>query len=429
MGQSRNHTLLIALFAAVAAGCGGDASRVDPAASAVQAAKVAVVAAEGRDTPVYVRATGGFIADESSNVAPPASGRVAATPVDVGDFVGKGQVVARLDAVDLALRVDQSAANADQARAALRQAESRLGLTSDDQFDPSVVPEVQAAQAAYESAQAQARLADADAKRYQSLVETGDVSLSNYQQALTQAETARAQAAAQKQQYQAALNSARQSYQSIESARAAVRAVEAQLAQAKKAKSDTDVLAPFSGYVTARPVAVGEYVGPSATIVTLVRIEPMRLELQIPEAEAAKLQAGLEVEAGVAAYPGEMFACKLSAVNPAIDPESRAITAEARCPNDGRKLRPGMFANARVLLGESVEGVYVPSSALLNDPTTESTQAFVIEDGVARLRVVQAGETTGNETRVLSGIAAGEKVAAINLDQLYDGSPVEIVGR
>src|SRR5690606_23704276 len=139
---------------------------------------------------------------------------------------------------------------------------------------------------------------------------------------------------------------------------------------------------------------------------------------------AARLEAGLDVEAGVAAYPGETFACQLSAVNPAIDPESRAITVEARCPNDGRKLRPGMFANARVLLGESVEGVYVPASALLNDPTTESTQAFVIEDGVARLRVVQAGEGTGAERRVLSGVAAGERVAALNLDQLYDGAPV-----
>jgi multidrug efflux pump subunit AcrA (membrane-fusion protein) len=395
----------------------------------VQTVKVAVVAVQGRETAVYVHATGGFIADESSNVAPPAAGRIAATPVDIGDFVNKGQVVARLDAADLELRVDQSSANLDQARAALRQAESRIGLMTGDEFDPSRVPEVQAAQAAYDSAQAQTRLAEADAKRYENLVETGDVSLSNYQQALTKAETARAEAAAQNQQYQAALNAARQSYQSIESARAAVRAAEAQLAQAKKAMTDSAVLAPFAGYVTARPVALGEYVSASATIVTLVRIDPIRLELQIPEAEAARLRTGLAVEANVAAYGDTQFPCSLYAVNPAINPESRSIVAEARCTNEERKLRPGMFANARILLGEKVRGVYVPTTALLNDPTTESTQAFVIEDNVARLRVVQAGETSGNDVRVLSGLEPGETVAAINLDQLYDGAPVEIMGR
>ncbi|MEZ5364330.1 MAG: efflux RND transporter periplasmic adaptor subunit [Bryobacterales bacterium] len=422
--------LSVALAATLlASGCGGDAPDDAAAGAAVQTVKTAVVAAQARQTPVYVYATGGFVADESSNVAPPAAGRVAQTPVDIGDFVEKGQVVARLDASDLRLRSDQSSANLDQAKAALRQAESRIGLTQGDKFDPSIVPEVQAAEAAYASAQAQARLAEADAKRYENLVATGDVSLSNYQQALTAAETARAQAAAQKQQYQAALNTARQSYQSIESAQAAVRAAEAQLAQANKAMTDTAIVAPFAGYVTARPVAVGEYVSSSATIVTLVRLEPIRLELQIPEVDAAKLETGLTVESNVAAYPDRQFPCTISAINPAVDPQSRAVMVEARCANDERKLRPGMFSNARILLRDEVEGVFVPKTAVFNDPTTESVQAFVVENGTARLRIVQTAEAGGSEIRVLSGIEPGEKVAALNLDQLYDGAPVETVGR
>ena len=149
-----------------------------------------------------------------------------------------------------------------------------------------------AAQANYESAQAQARLAAADAKRYENLVETGDVSRSAFEKARTQQETADAQANAARQQYEAALNAARQSYGAVETSQASLEGVQAQLAQAEKGLADTTIRAPFDGYITARPVAAGEYVALTDKIATIVRIGTLKLQLQTPEQRASRAQLG-----------------------------------------------------------------------------------------------------------------------------------------
>ena len=120
--------------------------------------------------------TGTFIADETSDIAPLVAGRVVATPVNLGDFVKQGQVVCELDHRDAQLRLDQARAALDQATAGVRQSQSRIGFNGQGTFDPTTLPEVAAARAAMESAQAMARQAAADAKRYENLVASGDVS-------------------------------------------------------------------------------------------------------------------------------------------------------------------------------------------------------------------------------------------------------------
>src|SRR5205085_8902747 len=200
-----------------------------------------------------LQATGSFIADETSDVASQASGQVAATPVDVGAFVTAGTVIARLDDRDARLRLQQSQAAERQATAALRQAEAKIGLGPNGQFSASDVPEVRAARQNYEAAEAQARLAETNARRYANLVETGDVSRAVYDQARTQADTARAQANAARQQLEVAINVARQNNAGIAQAQAALEAARAQSAQAQKALADTVIKAPFAGYISDRP--------------------------------------------------------------------------------------------------------------------------------------------------------------------------------
>ena len=128
--------------------------------------KIAISSAQAvtRTVPASFEETGSFVADESSDIAPPVAGRVVATPVNVGDFVKEGQVVCELDHRDAQLRLEQARAQLEQAQSALRQAQSRLGLNGEAAFDANLVPEVVAARANYESAQASAKLAAADAK-------------------------------------------------------------------------------------------------------------------------------------------------------------------------------------------------------------------------------------------------------------------------
>jgi len=344
--------------------------------------------------------------------------------VDVGARVKQGQVVCELDHRDAELKLDQARALLNEATAGVRQAQSRIGWSS-GAFDPNKVPEVAGALANYQSARAQAKLAAADSQRYANLVATGDVSRSAFEKAHTQQETAEAQANAAKQQYEAASNAARQSSEAISSSQASLESVKAQLAQAEKGVADTTIRAPFDGYITARPVAAGEYVALTNKIATVVRIGSLKLQLQTPEQRASLAHLGDAVIARLDAYPGRDFTGRISAINQSVDPNSRVFILEARFDNPDTALKPGMFATAHVRLPGGVDGIFVPKQAVIRDKTTDSNQVYVIQNGKARLRVVSVGDPDGDSIRVLSGITAGEAVATTNQIELFDGAPAQ----
>src|SRR6185295_9744881 len=250
------------------------------------------------------------------------SGQVVSTPVNVGAFVRQGQVIARLNDKDARLRLQQAQAGVQQAIAGVRQAEARLGLRPGGNFDASTIPEVRAASATLQQAQAQLRLAEANERRYRSLVETGDTALSVYDQFRTQRDTAVAQVNNERQQLEAVINIARQSNQAIQTAEGAVSAARAQVSIAEKAVTDAVVRAPYSGYVSSRPIAVGEYVTPASVVATLLRTNPIKLQMQVPESDAPFITAGMSVSLEVDAHRDRKFSGQVTAVNPAIDPVS-----------------------------------------------------------------------------------------------------------
>ncbi|HKR01530.1 MAG TPA: efflux RND transporter periplasmic adaptor subunit [Pyrinomonadaceae bacterium] len=377
-----------------------------------------------REVPSYVQASGSLIADESSDVAPQTSGQVLATPVGVGAFVRQGAVLARLNDRDARLRLRQAQASVLQAIAGVRQAEARLGLRPGGNFDASAIPEVRAASAAYDQAVAELRLAEANERRYRELVETGDVALSVYDQYRTQRDTARARAGSARQQLESAINTARQSNQAIQSAEAAVESARSQVAIAQKAVSDAIVRSPYAGYISNRPIAVGEYVTPSSIVATVLRTNPIKLQLQVPEAEVPFITPGMGVSLEVEAHRDKKFAGQVSAVNPAIDPASRSATVEAEVENGDNALRSGMFATARIVRQGGSRAVFVPRAAVLGDENTQSYRVFVIQGDVAKLRVVQIGQEESGMIQILSGVAADEIVATSNLQQLYEGARV-----
>lgn len=359
------------------AGCGRDGQQAATAATAPAAVSVSIAPVSGVDEPVTIEATGSFQPDESSDVAPEASGRVVATPVDVGQFVKAGQVLVRIQGIDAGLRLDE-------ARASVARADANVKL-----------------------AESQNSLAQTTAQRYGALLATGDVSKTVADQARTQAET---------------------SVQSVNTARASLAEARAQLAQAEKAVSDVVVAAPFAGYISARGVSVGEYVQPSTSVVTLLKIDPLRLQLSIPGVQAGQISVGQRVTARVDAFPDRAFDGVVTAINPSISAESRSFTVEARVPNRDAVLKPGMFAVAAVDQGRTQRALIVPRAAVVEDVNTNSFRVFVIDDeNRARLRVVQlAARQQGNTVRILTGIKEGERVATSNLADLYDGSQVTI---
>jgi len=387
---------------------------------------ITVAKTESRNVPAFIQATGSLVAEETSNVAPKVAGKVVNVTVNVGQFVSQGTEIAKLDDRDARLQLASAQAGVKQAQAAVRQAEARLGLSPNGTFNASSIPEVRSANANYEQVLAELRQAEANERRYRDLVQTGDVSMITYEQYRTARDTARARVNAAKEQLEAAANAARQNNAAIQSAKAGVDAAQTQVGTAQQALADTVIRAPFSGFVSDRPTAVGEFVTSASVIVTLLRTNPMKVQIQVSEADIPAVVLGRGVSVEVDAYPDRRFAGTVTAINPSLDPTSRAATVEASIENGDNALRSGMFGTARIIKEGGGVGIFVPKTAIYNDQPTQSYRAFVIVDGIAKLRVIQLGTEEGEYQQILSGLEADETVATSNLDQLYEGAKVAV---
>lgn len=381
---------------------------------------------ESRPVPAFIQATGSLVADERSNIAPKVAGKVADIAVNVGQFVSQGAVIAHIDDRDARLQLASAQASVKQAVAAVRQAEARLGLGPNGNFNASSIPEVRAANANYEQLVAEFRQAEANEKRYRELVETGDVAMVTYEQFRLARDTARARVNSAQEQLNAQINAARQNNEQIRSAEAAVESARAQVRIAEQAVTDTVIRAPFSGFVSERQVAVGEFVSTATVVATLLRTNPIKIEIQVAEADVPFVTMGRGVSIEVEAYRDRRFSGVVTAINPAVDAASRSAIVEASIENGDNALRQGMFATARINKEGGSVGVFIPKSALYNHVPTGSYRVFVIQDGLARLRTVQPGPEEGDSVQILIGVEADETVATSNLDQLYEGARVAV---
>src|SRR5258708_21868923 len=113
-----------------------------------------------------------------------------------------------------------------------------------------------------------------------------------YEQDRSARDTARAKTNNAKELLDAAVNTAKQSNQAIASAKAAVESAQNQVAIAQQAIVDTVIRAPFSGYISSRPTAVGEYVSSASIVATILRTNPIKVQIQIAEADVPQVTLG-----------------------------------------------------------------------------------------------------------------------------------------
>ena len=128
--------------------------------------------------------------------------------------------------------------------------------------------------------------------------------------------------------------------------------------------SDTAVRAPFAGLVAERAVSVGDYVTKGMRVATVVSIDPLRVELTIPEQTIAQIKVGQPVRLTVDAYPGETFPATVRFVSPAVRADQPALTVEAVAPNKDGRLKPGLFATALIHQGSPAPALTVPISGI-----------------------------------------------------------------
>lgn len=418
MQSKRNLKLAALILVLIVAGifvssCGGSRanSRKEETAEAntPPAVEVTTAAAIKRDLPRFFEATGSLAGDEQTDVAPQTAGKVVAVGVDIGSAVRRGQMLVKLDDAELKLRVQQAATQVEQARAAVRQAEEKIGLKPGQAFDANRVAEVAAATVALD-------LAEKELRRAEKLIESGDVSRSFFDEQRARRDQLR-------EQRDVALAQARQNYAAVDVARTNVANAQSQLALARKNLSYALIVSPIDGFVAERTADVGEYVSPQQKVATVVRTNPLRIRIDIPEQAIPEVKVGQSVSVTTSAWPDKNFAGRVARIAPNVSAESRTLTVEAEVDNSGGALKPGQFATVRILQERAEPAVLVPARAVVTEAGV--SRLFVIKDGRAEQRVVQTGQTEGDLIEIKSGIAADEQVATSGVERLSDGVAVK----
>ncbi len=369
-----------------AAGCTGESRATaasDKPAAAPAPRPVQVLETVEERVARTVVVTGALAAEDQVVVGTKVPGRLAEIDVDMGSRVRRGQVVGRLDARDYKLRVEQ-------ADAALQQARARLGLApggTDERVDPEQTSIVRQARAVLE----EARLTrDRSAK----LVEQNLI-------ARAQFDTADANLKVAEGRYHDALEEVRNRQALLVQRRSEVELARQQL-------GDTAIASPIDGAVAVKQASVGEYLAVGAPVATVVRLQPLRLRVNVPEREAADVRAGqlvrLSVDGDTAVHQGRVVR-----LSPIVQEQNRTLSVEAEIPNERLALKPGAFARAEIVTEASQPVIRVPATGIVTFAGIE--KVLVVRQGkIAEVRV-QTGRRTGDAVvEILSGLKAGETI-------------------
>jgi membrane fusion protein (multidrug efflux system) len=389
-------SLLALLSAVLAAACGSAKGASSETAKAANPAAVPVSVTAAVEEPItrFIRVTGTLAAEEQADVAAETQGRVVATPVERGTRVAVGADLIRIAPAEASAQAAEAEANAAQI-------ESRLALGEGGSFEIDRVPEVA-------NARANLTLAQGDFDRAKMLFEKKLLSQAEFDQRSAQAEVAR-------RQFDIARNGAAQQYQSLQAARARV-------TLARKALADTVVRSPFAGVVGQRLVSVGDYVTRGTKVASVMRTNPLRLNLTVPQQFSVEVGMGRAVSLEVDTAPGKTYTGQVRYVSPALQADSRTLIVEAVVANPDGSLKPGTFATAKIEQVTNTPGVLVPAAAIRT--VSGTSRVFVVAGGRAEERLVTTGQVLGERVEVTSGLKASEQVATTNLAQLVDGVAV-----
>jgi membrane fusion protein, multidrug efflux system len=182
------------------------------------------------------------------------------------------------------------------------------------------------------------------------------------------------------------------------------------------------VRAPFDGHLGFRLMSEGAYVTAGTPLVRIDQISTLKVSLSIPERFYSALTIGQEVKLNADAVPGKSFRARITAINPVVDVNGRALQILAVLENADLQLRPGMLARAQVL-GASRQAVTVPESAVV--PQGNESVIFAVKDGKAHRLKIATGLRRDGWVEVTSGLEAGATVITAGNSRLSDGAPVK----
>lgn len=203
-----------------------------------------------------------------------------------------------------------------------------------------------------------------------------------------------------------------------------IAAAAAALAEARLAR--TELKAPFSGVIGLRGVSVGDYVKEGADLVNLEAIDPMKVDLRVPEVFLREVRVGQAIEVALDALPGKTYDGRVIALNPLVDAAGRSIVIRAQVRNQDAALRPGMFARVRLITRAEKESLVLPEEALV--PQGSERFVFRVVDRRAVRVKVETGQRRGGQVEILKGVSKGDVVVTAGQLKLRDGVLVRLAG-
>jgi multidrug efflux pump subunit AcrA (membrane-fusion protein) len=189
--------------------------------------------------------------------------------------------------------------------------------------------------------------------------------------------------------------------------------------------ANAEVTSTIDGVVKAVLAESGGTVSPAAPLFQVVDVSTVEVAVNVPEKRLGRLREGQPAEISVLSYPGRTFRGSVSRLSPVLDPASRTLETRIRVDNSAGALKPGMFAEVRLLLRQEAQIVRVPLAALID--RNEGQVAFVVRENRAWEVAVRTAFLEGDAAAVESGIAAGDRVVVVGQQNLNDGDEVAVV--
>lgn len=384
------------LFAIVSCGSNKEASKkkADTGPLSVRVAQVAT-----REQQRSVESVGNLFPFDEAIISSEVDGRLESVGADLGDMVAEGAVLAKISDEEQRYLVAQQEAQ-------LRQSLERLGLKSekDRVQDIRETPDVRRARA--DLTEAEQRY-----KRTRELVDQGIGPQSDLDTALARFQSLQAS-------YDVTLNQTRNLIQEVERFKAS-------LELQQKRLRDTTVRAPYAAYVKERLATPGQFVRANSPLFTLVKIDPVRLRVEVPERMAPWVKVSQRVEVTVEAFQDRKFEGKIWRISPTVDQSKRTFVVEALIQNPNRELKPGSYARAKIIT-DRVESIRLVPSRALNYVLGTNKAYVVTADNTVQVRDVKLGDRFAQEVEILEGVEVGERVAIGGLNRLDDGAKVAV---
>jgi membrane fusion protein (multidrug efflux system) len=217
----------------------------------------------------------------------------------------------------------------------------------------------------------------------------------------------------------------------LDTATAAFQQTQANVTATRVVIDKKTIRAPFDGRLGIRQVSLGQFLRSGAAVVALQMLDPIYINFALPQQEVAHVAVGQLLRVSVDAYPGEVFAGTVNALNPNVDDATRNFQIQATLKNPDGRLRPGMFGSVEVQLPAVAKVITLPLSAIVYNPYGNAI--YVVEgqgkaggELTVRQQFVQTGATRGDQVAVTKGVKPGDVVVTAGQLKLRNGGSVVI---